>query len=353
MAVYNGASLVGGAIESVLLQTYADLELVIVDDGSSDGSADVVAAFTDPRIRLLRNDHNRGLVASLNRGVREARGELVARLDYDDRCLPERIERQLAFLDREPQVAVAGTRVELMDEHEQPIDRPVTRLSDRAEFVFQALTNGIAISHPTVMFRREAVLAVGGYDEAMVYAEDHDLWRRLALAGHDARVLPEVLVRYRVHPGMRTLEDAGAQRALNSGSLERFYQACEPGLPLLELRLLLTGDDDFWTICATRGEAERVRAALEHLLAGVGRKLFLAEHEAARLDELVRAHVSQLARRAWRRGAAAHWRAGPIFYSWGSRGRRFRSLGSYAVVFVAAPALRPLRGLKQRASGTG
>src|SRR2546428_1522930 len=116
MAVHNGEPHLRAAVESVLAQTYPDFELLIVDDGSTDGSADVVRSYEDRRIRLLENERNLGQIPSLNRALREAHGEYVARLDHDDLCLPERLERQVEELDAEPSAALAGTWIDVVDE---------------------------------------------------------------------------------------------------------------------------------------------------------------------------------------------------------------------------------------------
>lgn len=116
MPVYNGGAQLGPVVESVLSQTFGDFELLVLDDASTDGCVAPIDSYGDSRIRLVRNEHNLEQVPTLNRGLREARGEYVARLDQDDRCRPHRLKRQVEQLDREPQFALVGTWMDIVDE---------------------------------------------------------------------------------------------------------------------------------------------------------------------------------------------------------------------------------------------
>src|SRR5258708_5415043 len=199
LAVHDGHDYVAEAVRSVLGQTFGDFELLVVDDASDDGTPELIEAFGDERIRLLRNERNLGQVASLNRGLGEARGEIVVRLDHDDVCHPRRIELQVDVLRREPGVGLVGSWMRLVDEQGRPLGNIEEPIDDRVTFVYWTLVQNLLISHPAAAFRLAPVLELGGYDETMGPAEDKDLWRRLLLAGWDARVVPEFLVQYRVH----------------------------------------------------------------------------------------------------------------------------------------------------------
>jgi glycosyltransferase involved in cell wall biosynthesis len=189
LAARDEADVVGRAVESILAQTFDDWELVFVDDGSSDGTIAVVESFGDPRIRVHRLSRA-GLSKALNAGLAIARGPFVARQDADDWSLPERLERQVAFLRAHPGVAVVGSAwIELGADGQRarPRARVVTgRLND-------VLPQFNPITHTTAIFRREVVVSAGGYDEAFSYGEDYDLWLRLAHEGEVLWNLPDEL----------------------------------------------------------------------------------------------------------------------------------------------------------------
>jgi hypothetical protein len=197
MAVYNGERWLAETLASLSGQTFGNFEVVIIDDGSTDGSAAILAAAAarDDRYRVI-TQANRGLVSALNRGLAEARAPLIARLDADDVAEPERFARQVAYLRAHPEVAVVGSAIRIIDE-----DGAFRRLQPYpcgAASVAAALLHGCALAHPAVMMRRAAVLAVGGYREAFRHAEDYDLWLRLSET-HALDNLPEPLLRYRQH----------------------------------------------------------------------------------------------------------------------------------------------------------
>jgi len=193
MPVYNGESFLRDAIDSVLAQTFADFELLVIDDGSTDGSVGIVRSYADPRIRLLQNPANLKLVATLNRGLKEARGELIARMDADDISLPARLGKQVAFMDGHPEVGACGAWVETFGEREGDVwDYPTDPDTIRCTLLFRSV-----IAHPTVMLRRERFDPAGlRYDARYPQAEDFQLWQR---AGNHFPLanLGEVLVRYR------------------------------------------------------------------------------------------------------------------------------------------------------------
>ena len=196
MSVYNGASHLGLAIESITRQTYTDFEFLILNDGSSDASADIINehAARDRRIRPIHRD-NRGLIASLNQLVDESRAPLIARMDADDISLPERFAKQMAFMTANPDYGVVGTWTSDIDEHGDPFhisgaDHP----TDHDAFI--ASIEISMICHPSVIMRRDLVLSVGGYHNAFTHCEDYDLWLRLASVTKLCSI-PERLVQYR------------------------------------------------------------------------------------------------------------------------------------------------------------
>jgi len=198
MSVYNGERFLAEAIESVLAQSFTDFEFLILDDGSRDGSRTIIETYAakDARIRPIIRQ-NRGLVVSLNQLIDEARAPLIARMDADDVCLPERFARQISFLDAHLEHGIIGSRIDLID----PEGHPLTQLCegyplDHSEIIRNVERKLPFLCHPAVMMRRDVVLAVGGYHKAFRHCEDYDLWLRLASVTQIAN-LPERLLKYR------------------------------------------------------------------------------------------------------------------------------------------------------------
>ena len=204
MAVHNGEPFLRAAVESILDQSLAELELVVVDDGSTDATPEVLAAFASRDARVVvHRQSNRGRTASLNVGAGLARAPLIARLDADDVCLPERFARQLAFLEQHEAVALVGGAVRLIDAGGRPFEESRYPLSD-AE-IRSAFAYTTPFVHSAVMFRRRAFEQVGGYRAAFAETEDLDLWLRLA-ERHELANLPEPVVEYRLHPDQASVQ---------------------------------------------------------------------------------------------------------------------------------------------------
>jgi glycosyltransferase involved in cell wall biosynthesis len=178
-----------------LRQTLPDFELLVVNDGSTDGTASILRSCTDCRLTVIENDGNLGVIASLNKGLEAARGEFVARMDADDIANSQRLQRQVHFLRKFPQIGLCGTWFQTFGEGRSRVVRPPTRPEDLAARLFYESPLG----HPTVMFRR-ALFADHGLEYSLEYphAEDFELWVRAAEITELAN-LPEVLLRYRQH----------------------------------------------------------------------------------------------------------------------------------------------------------
>jgi glycosyltransferase involved in cell wall biosynthesis len=195
MAVFNDERFVADAVTSILGQTFTDFELIVVDDGSRDASAGIVASFHDPRIRLIRQE-NRGLAASLNRAIEEARGAYIARHDSDDLSHPDRLRQQLELLDVRPRVVLAGTNADVLDEEGELLATSSLPLED-AEMRVSLRTASNPFIHGSVMFRRDVAVAAGLYRPEFKQAQDRDLWLRIAERGELAN-LPSPLYRWRM-----------------------------------------------------------------------------------------------------------------------------------------------------------
>lgn len=196
MAVYNGGEYLRLAIESVLKQTYTDFEFIIINDGSTDKSFDVLTeyALKDQRIRIISRE-NRGLVASLNEGIAEAKTPLIARMDADDICLPERLIEQVEFLYQHKDIVCVGTAQIIIDDDGDELTSLNVPTGDR-EIQEKLLQGHCPLEHPSVMFRTDAVRALGAYRKDCEAAEDYDLWLRLGEIGKLANI-NKPLIKYR------------------------------------------------------------------------------------------------------------------------------------------------------------
>lgn len=193
MPVYNAADYVKEAIDSILNQTFDDFEFLIFNDGSTDSSADIVKSYKDQRIKFYDYAQNQGIVHHLNYGIEIAKGEYIARMDADDISLPRRFEKQVEFMNTNPNVGVCGTWFKIMDSQNEirhPADNANIRL---------ALLDYCALGHPTVMMRKKLVQEAGmRYEPKFCPAEDYWFW--VFLSGHcELANLPEILLEYRVH----------------------------------------------------------------------------------------------------------------------------------------------------------
>lgn len=198
MAVYNGERYLREAMDSILGQTFRDFEFLIVDDGSDDSTTAIIGSFNDSRIRVIRNENNLGLTKSLNIGLRAAKGEYVARMDADDISLPERLERQVGYLDEHPDDALVGCPADVIGKDGQIIRRSLTPAPSR-RMLYLKLAFGNVMAHSSAMFRRSVVEQLGGYDESYTQTQDYDLWFRI-FRSHGAGMLDEVLIRWRSTP---------------------------------------------------------------------------------------------------------------------------------------------------------
>lgn len=191
MPVYNAEKYIREAIESILAQTFTNFEFLIIDDGSIDNSVEIVRSYTDPRIKLVQNDGNFGITYSLNRGIRMSRSELIARMDADDISHPERLERQISYLEQFPDCALLATWVRRVSNG----GKFEKVLGQHPELYFYAfLFTPAGFFHPTVMFKKNAVLEAGLYSKP--YAEDFNLWCKMVKKCRFS-VIPEPLLDYR------------------------------------------------------------------------------------------------------------------------------------------------------------
>jgi len=205
MSVYNGERYLRGAIDSILAQTFGDFEFIIINDGSTDGTRSILESYRDERIRLFHQD-NMGLTKSLNKGIRLARGEYIARMDADDISAPERLALEAAHLDSHPGCAGVSAYAHFIDHRGRILatHTPPTKPKDVAD----ALSKGNVLN--SEMLRKPALEAVGLYREEFRYAQDYDLCLRLA-ERYDLANLPEFLYSIRFHPRSITISRMAVQ----------------------------------------------------------------------------------------------------------------------------------------------
>lgn len=209
MPVYNAEQHLREAVESILAQTHTALELVIVNDGSTDGSEAIIRSYQDPRIRLLKNPENKGLIYSLNYGIAACRGSYIARMDADDISLPERIAAQLDFMEHHPDVGVCGCDY---SQFGAGSERFYKALSSHDEILAQLLFNS-SVVHPSLMLRRSALDGLDPvFNAGYAHSEDYELWSKLILRTRFAAV-PRHLFRYRIHAGQVTQKHSEQQLA--------------------------------------------------------------------------------------------------------------------------------------------
>ncbi|MCC5632355.1 glycosyltransferase [Nostoc sphaeroides CHAB 2801] len=211
MAVHNGECFLQETIDSILAQTFQDFEFLIINDGSRDRTKEIIQSYDDSRIRLVDNEHNLGLTRSLNKGLELAKGEFIARQDADDISEPERLAKQVAFLETHSKVALVGTWYKEIDAEGKPITNgnlPCDYTQIRWHLLFYC-----PFVHSAVMLRKSKVLEkIGFYNEALCYSMDYEFWLRIARHLPVAN-LDEYLIKLRVNPhsmtatyGEKTLE---------------------------------------------------------------------------------------------------------------------------------------------------
>jgi len=230
MSVYNGARDLREAVDSILKQSFTDFEFIIVNDASNDNSPAILNEYAakDKRIKLINNEFNLGLTKNLNKAIRESKGEYLARFDSDDISYPDRLKMQVEFLDKNPNCALVGTWSDIIDGSGK-IMRTV-KYPTSSNDVKKVLIRYNPFFHSSAMFRKSAVNAVGPYDESWRFAQDYELWLRIA-EKYDIANIPQVLLGYRETGGSITASKNRAQvgfvlkaklRALKRGQYSKF-----------------------------------------------------------------------------------------------------------------------------------
>lgn len=222
ITVYNGERFIGQTIDSVIKQTFSDWRLIVVDDLSTDGSVEIVRqhAETDPRIVLLQGPQQ-GIAAAANIGLEAVQAPLVARLDADDVCLPERLQVQYDFLQQHPEVLAVGSDVYLVDENNKRLRR--REAPTGWQTIEQTLKTRNCMCHPSAMIRTQALHEIGGYREKFRNSLDYDLWLRLSEIGRIENI-PRDLLLYRRHAAqISSSANAHRQTLYSVGAITDYF----------------------------------------------------------------------------------------------------------------------------------
>jgi len=237
MAIYNGEEYLKECMDNVLSQTYKDFEFLIIDDGSTDSTLDIIKSYKDHRIRLLKNDKNMSQVASLNIGLDHALGEYIARIDVDDIMLPDRLKKQLSFLIRRPEAALVGSWGEAIDKFGKSI--VTSKLPVRKEEIIATILFGGFISiHSSFMFRKKSILDIGKYNEKFSFVEDYKLVIDLLLKGYVVKNIPEVFVKYRFHDDRISVRDSKPQTERYLAAVKHFVSNFASGYSCMDIDMV-------------------------------------------------------------------------------------------------------------------
>jgi GT2 family glycosyltransferase len=269
MSVYNGMPFLEESVRSILGQRGSDLEFLVVDDGSDDGSVEVLQRWSqhDRRMRVLYHRVNQGVAESRNAALQLARGVYVACQDADDVSLPDRLPRQASYLDDNPDVGMVGTQVAFIWDDALPDEGQRSTFPVCNEELQDQLLVTNCFCAGSVMLRREVLDRVGFYDQALAPSEDYDLWLRVAEVAKIAN-LPEVLYRYRLHDGSASSQNRGLQMHRKATALHRALLRRE-GEPL-SLRARQAVVRDFLRaacIGAAAGEIDVARLSAQQAIA--------------------------------------------------------------------------------------
>lgn len=223
MPVYNGEQYLREAIQSILDQTYTDFEFLIIDDGSTDGSRNIIDSFNDSRIRIETCNKNMGTVHALNHGIMLARGEYIARMDCDDISLPKRFEHQIRFMDTNPDTGVIGTGMRLIKNGKL---KNIRFQPDSDNLLKISLLFNTCFFHPTV-FMRSSVIKKTLYPDNLVYTQDYNFWTHLAIHTRYSNLV-EPLVYFRVHPEQISSKKSDLQKTNSRLIRESYINALFP-----------------------------------------------------------------------------------------------------------------------------
>lgn len=284
MSVYNGELFLRQAVESILQQSFRDFEFIIVNDGSTDSSPEILRSFDDGRIQLV-NQPNMGLTKSLNKAMKMARGEYIARQDADDVSEPDRFRKQVEALDGDTEVVLVSSLLKYISatgEGRTITNRDFSPLLVKWLLLFFNHVGG----HSQVMYRREDALQLGGYNESYKYSQDYDLWLRFAAVGK-ILVLPEVLLNWRYHANNISVVSAQDQQGFSLATSKKFvekYAGCF--ISTEEISLMR----NFWIKKETSFSSSdflHINSICRRVLSGLKKNQHVSNHDAKEISSLI------------------------------------------------------------------
>ena len=235
MPAYNAGKYIGEAIDSILDQTFSDFELLIINDGSTDDTEQIIRSFTDERIRLI-NQSNQGVAAALNMGLLNARAELVSRFDADDICLAERLQVQYDFLMANPDYIIVGSNADYIDMEDEYVFTG-RMLAQSDEDIRRLIFSSCPLIHSTVTFRKAKVMQIGSYDTYAYAFEDQLLWSKLLDHGKACN-LTKTLLRVRLNPESISIDERWRTKRfieIKSGAIQKGHMTESEGKEILEI----------------------------------------------------------------------------------------------------------------------
>lgn len=196
MSVYNNEQYLREAVDSILKQTFKDFNFLIIDDCSTDRSLEILKSYSDPRIKIIENKRNIGIAKSINKGLKQSQGKYLAHMNADDISLPERLKKQVAFMENNPEIDVCGTWLQNFGKNNQT----VCTMPTKHDSVFAGMLFENTIHNSTVIIRRDSIFRLGQFrDEKYFFSEDYEYWVRLGMLGIKLANIGEVLLKYRIH----------------------------------------------------------------------------------------------------------------------------------------------------------
>lgn len=233
MSVYNGEKYLQEAIDSILGQTFKDFEFLIINDGSTDKTGEILESYNDPRIKIIDNKKNIGLTKSLNKGLRLARGEYIARQDADDISCDNRLEKQIKFLNENLDIAIVGTNYFRINEKGDIIQE--IKRQEKDKDIKKYLLNGNQLGHGTIMFRKSCIEKVGFYREEFKFAQDYDFVLHFSEKYKLANI-PETLYKWRINTNSVSVSRKIIQDRYANLALRLFIERKKIGYDRLEKR---------------------------------------------------------------------------------------------------------------------
>jgi glycosyltransferase involved in cell wall biosynthesis len=261
MPVYNAERFLAEAIESVLNQTFDDFELLIINDGSSDKSEEVILSFSDPRIRYLKNDSNLKLIKTLNKGIQLSAGKYIVRMDADDICHPERIQKQFEFMESNPEIGICGSWFEAFGE----VENSIVKYKEKHDEIMTRMLYQCHFCHPSIIIRRELFEESEMYfDENYPHAEDYEFYLR-ASKKWKFHNLQEVLLKYRIH-GESVSNKNKAIQIKNSLIIKKRFFA-EMNIPATDEQMEAFENLNYQNYVEVKLESEKIQILIESLRA--------------------------------------------------------------------------------------